>query len=110
MRDPCATREQIECGDFVRQKLGDFLAAWYELVGDLSIKTKDIIRKVEGSENEFLKEHFKDFEKKDGKVCSIKLGVHLKKISKRIENGFRLENSGKSQGFDLWRVRKIVLK
>lgn len=112
MEDPCASRKEIESADPVRQELGNLLSAWFAVVDDLAVRAKDIISKAyetneEGKlKNEALQDALFEIAKKDGKVCPIKLGVKLKTYEKRVENGLRIQKSGKSQNADLWRVTK----
>jgi phage/plasmid primase-like uncharacterized protein len=110
LEDPCVSRKEIENADPTRQRLANLLSAWYAIVGDLSLRTKDIIKKAEEeakNKNEILLDVFQEIAQKDGKICSVKLGANLKSFEKRPENGLRLQKSGKHNNADLWRVTKI---
>jgi len=110
MTDPCLSRKEIENSDPVRQSLGNLLATWFGFIGDLSMRAKDIIKKSGESGNEALLDSLMEIAQKDNKICPIRLGTKLKSFDKRIENGFRLQKTGKSQNADLWRVTKISTK
>lgn len=109
MEDPCISRKEIENADPVRQTLGNLLAAWYAVVGDLSLRIKDLIKKADEPENEALLDALQEIAQKEGKICPIKLGLKLKNFVKRPENGYRIEKTGKYQGVDTWQVKKISL-
>lgn len=107
MADPCTTRKEIENSDPVRQSLGNLLTSWYETVGDLSMRVRDIIKRAQEPDNLNLLEALREITPKDSSLCPIKIGKKLKTFEKRIENGYRLQISGKSQNADLWKVTKI---
>lgn len=115
MADPCVSRKEIENSDPTRVSLIRLLTAWYEYLGDISYTLKNAVSKAEKEEKEKEKaenllEAFKDFlpEKSEIKVRS--LGKKLPIFKGRIENGLRLENTGKYQNADTWRVKKITQK
>lgn len=111
MEDPCNSRKSIESTDPIRLSLGNLMAAWYDLLGDMSFKTKDIIKRAceeKSEKHEALKDALIDFSiDSKGNLNEKKLGNQLSSFKNRIESGFRLESTGKTQGYTLWRVKKL---
>ncbi len=116
MADPCASRKDIENSDPVRQSLSNLLSSWYSYIGDLSLRIKDLIKKAEAEkeaaktqEAEALFDALLEISPDNRGGINIRsLGVKLAKFKGRIEGGYRLENTGKYQGTDMWRVTKIL--
>lgn len=104
MADPCDSRKDIENCDPERQKLINLLVNWYEVVGDLPIRTRDIISKSE--KNDALQDSLKSIAEKNGEICSIRLGISLKKYSNRSEKGLYVQKNGTYNNADLWQVKK----
>lgn len=111
IEDPCKSRKNIEEIDPIRVTLGNLLAAWYAVVGDTSVKVKDIVQRAfeETSEvHEALKDALTDIATDSrGNLNQKMLGNKLSSFRNRVENGLRLESNGTSQGYTLWQVKKV---
>jgi len=106
VEDPCKSRKEIENNDPIRLSLGNLLVAWFNVFDNMSVKSRDIVKRA--AENEMLHEALLDFAP-DGKggINVRVFGNKLVAFKNRIENGHRLEEMGESQGVKLWRVQKV---
>lgn len=110
MADPCNSRKEIEESDPVRLSLANLFSAWHKEFGDLSIKTKDIVKRArEGEEenHEVLRSALEELGTDSrGNLNEKTLGHKLASFKNRMEAGYKLESIGKSQGYTLWRVKR----
>jgi hypothetical protein len=109
--DPCSSRKEIENADPVRIQLGNLLASWYEIFGDLGMKTKDVVKRASEQKDEIqesLYDALLEFAP-DGRggINGRSLGKKLAQFKGRIESGYRLEQLPPNQGVAMWRVKKI---
>jgi hypothetical protein len=111
MEDPCKSRKDIEEADPVRLSLGNLLGAWYEIFGTLSVRAKDVVKRAfeeTSKTREALKDALTDIATDSrGNLNQKMLGNKLSSFRNRIENGFRFESNGTSQGYTLWQVKKV---
>lgn len=117
MQDPCISRKEIENADPVRILLGSLMESWYDYLGDISFTLKKAISKAESENSEDLKEKaenlldaFREFSSGKTEINPRSLGRKLATFKNRMENGYRLEITGKYQHAETWRVRKTSEK
>lgn len=114
LADPCSSRKEIENSDPVRIHLSALLSSWYGVFDNMSVKVKTIINRSNELEagNEavlMLKEALLEIAPaNNGGINERVLGNKLASYKGRIENGYKLEDTGKNQGVSTWRVRKIT--
>lgn len=111
MEDPCKSRKDIEEIDPVRVSLGNLLVAWYAILGETSVRVKDVVHRAfeKTSEvHEALKDALTDIATDSrGNLNQKMLGNKLSSFRNRVENSLRLESNGTSQGYTLWQVKKV---
>jgi len=112
MADPCESRKEIEQSDPVRMVLASLFYSWYEIFESRPIKIKELIEQVSSNIDSEIKEALRDVlveltgdKKNDINARSISKKLALYK--NRIEQGFKLEQSGMNQGIYLWKITKI---
>ncbi|MBP6869809.1 hypothetical protein KBC04_02925 [Candidatus Babeliales bacterium] len=112
MADPCESRKEIEQSDPIRMVLASLFFSWYEIFESRPIKIKELIDQVSHHIDSDAKEALRDAlielaaDHKDG-INQRSLAKKFALYKNRIEQGFKLEQSGINQGTSLWRIRKI---
>lgn len=112
MTDPNESRIDIENADPIRAILKNLLTSWHACFEDSPKTIKQVINEIAVQnpthDQELLFDTFEELAP-DGKG-GIKIKMLSKKLSlfkNRIEGGNRLEQMGETQGYKLWRVKKI---
>jgi len=109
LADPAAGRSKIEEVDPVRTGLRDLYEAWADTLGTDPVTARQVIKAAEDPEAEELQTAVSEVAcNRQGKMSSRALGKFLSSNEKRIEDGMRIERSGKRQGAVLWKLVQMT--
>jgi hypothetical protein len=116
LADPCATRENIEAADPVRENLRMLLGGWHEHFGDRPANVTQAVTAGVNARNKAgdilsftgggLDDAMMAIAGEKGTVNSRRLGRFIAKHERRIEGGLRFIRVGTADKTALWRVTR----
>lgn len=105
LADPVITRLEIEEADPVRERLIALLSAWHDALGNRRVTGSELI--FEAASSQRLRNALAPFAEEKGTLVVRRLGYALRGYAGRIEGGFRLVATGRTEYGQSYAVEAI---